>query len=304
MSVKSDTRVVPPVHPLATAVDAASDRVTPARWEVRFRGRTRLGFDLALLTLAAALADFWSNSEKVTGTVLWPALLAVIVICMSYARGAYRRRVKLDSLDDVVSTVWTLLVATSIVVTLQVLADADPGTAARETARLGLIAVVLVAAGRVAVNFWQLQTRRQGETLVPTLIVGAGHIGRTTAKRLLEQPGLGLRPVGFLDKEPREAKRGTQGLPVLGASWDLDRIASEYGIGQVIITFSTAPSDVLLRLVNRCEERGIAVALVPRLFEKMTGVSPSSTSAVSRSSRRDAATRGAGGLPSSTRSTG
>jgi exopolysaccharide biosynthesis polyprenyl glycosylphosphotransferase len=38
----------------------------------------------------------------------------------------------------------------------------------------------------------------------------------------------------------------------------------------VIVTFSTAPSDVLLRLVNRCEELGIAVALVPRLFEKMT----------------------------------
>ena len=237
---------------------------------MRFRGRTRLAFDLALLSLAAVVADVWFHGEKVPRSVLWPALLAVIVVCISYGRGAYRRRLKLDSLDDVVSTVWTLLVATSIVVTLQILADTDAGAAARETARLGLIAVVLVAAGRVAVNFWQLQTRRQGETLVPTLIVGAGDIGRTTAKRLLEQPGLGLRPVGFLDKEPREAKRGTQGLPVLGASWDLDRIASEYGIGQVIVTFSTAPSGVLLRLVNRCEERGIAVALVPRLFEKTT----------------------------------
>ena len=237
---------------------------------MRFRGRARLSFDLALLTLAAAVAHVWSHGENVPGRVLWPALLAVIVVSMSYARGAYRRRLKLDSLDDVVSTVWTMLVATSIVVTLQVLVDANAGTAARDTARLGLVALVLVAAGRVAVNLWQLHTRRQGETLVPTLIVGAGDIGRTTAKRLLEQPGLGLRPVGFLDKEPRQAKRGTQGLPVLGASWDLDRIASEYGIGQVIVTFSTAPSGVLLRLVNRCEERGIAVALVPRLFEKTT----------------------------------
>jgi exopolysaccharide biosynthesis polyprenyl glycosylphosphotransferase len=45
---------------------------------------------------------------------------------------------------------------------------------------------------------------------------------------------------------------------------------AEHGIGQVIVTFSTAPSGVLLRIVNRCEELGIAVALVPRLFEKVT----------------------------------
>ena len=38
----------------------------------------------------------------------------------------------------------------------------------------------------------------------------------------------------------------------------------------MIVTFSTAPSEVLLRIVNRCEERGIDVSLVPRLFEKVT----------------------------------
>jgi lipopolysaccharide/colanic/teichoic acid biosynthesis glycosyltransferase len=57
---------------------------------------------------------------------------------------------------------------------------------------------------------------------------------------------------------------------VLGASWDFENIAAQHGIGQVIVTFSTAPSEVLLRVVNRCEELGIAVALVPRLFEKVT----------------------------------
>jgi exopolysaccharide biosynthesis polyprenyl glycosylphosphotransferase len=59
------------------------------------------------------------------------------------------------------------------------------------------------------------------------------------------------------------------GLPVLGASWDFDEVVVEHGIEQVIVTFSSAPSDVLLRLVSRCEELGIRVALVPRLFEKV-----------------------------------
>ncbi|MGZ4415145.1 MAG: sugar transferase [Gaiellaceae bacterium] len=271
--MKSDSSLAsPPVHPLGSTPIAVTktDRSRRARWDDRFWGRARLGVDVALLIIAAAVADLFVSQMTFADGVLWPVLFGAIVLCMSYARGTYRRRLKLESLDDLVSTVWTVAIATAVVVTLRALVDASPGAAARETVRLGLFAVALVAAGRLAVNLWQLQTRRQGKTLIPTLIVGAGHIGRTTAKRLLEQPQLGLEPIGFLDKEPLEAKKGARRLPVLGASWDLDRIASEYGIGQVIVTFSTAPSDVLLRLVNRCEDLGIAVALVPRLFEKTT----------------------------------
>jgi exopolysaccharide biosynthesis polyprenyl glycosylphosphotransferase len=99
------------------------------------------------------------------------------------------------------------------------------------------------------------------------LIVGAGKVGHLTAKRLLERPELGLRPVGFLDKEPLNMGEMSIGLPVLGASWDLDRIVSEYGVEHVIITFSTAPNKVLVALTRRCWERGISVSLVPRMFE-------------------------------------
>jgi exopolysaccharide biosynthesis polyprenyl glycosylphosphotransferase len=57
---------------------------------------------------------------------------------------------------------------------------------------------------------------------------------------------------------------------VLGASWDLDRVALQFRVEQVIITFSRAPHEVLLRLVKRSEELGVNVAFVPRLFEKFT----------------------------------
>jgi exopolysaccharide biosynthesis polyprenyl glycosylphosphotransferase len=273
MSVKSDTGIASGgVHTLSRpSIDSLAEREQRAKWGDRFWGRARFAVDLSLLVLAVAIADVWSrDGATFAERVLWPALFVGVVLCTSYARGAYRRRLKLDSLDDLVSTGWVLAVATAVVVTARVLFDAGTGTAATETVRLGLIAATLVGGGRVAVNLWQLQTRRHGKALVPTLIVGAGHIGRTTAKRLLEHPELGLEPIGFLDKEPLEAKKSARRLPVLGASWDLDRVASEYGVGQVIVTFSTAPSDVLLRLVNRCEQLGIAVALVPRLFEKTT----------------------------------
>ncbi|MDQ3993443.1 MAG: exopolysaccharide biosynthesis polyprenyl glycosylphosphotransferase [Actinomycetota bacterium] len=58
-------------------------------------------------------------------------------------------------------------------------------------------------------------------------------------------------------------------VPVLGASWDLDRVVAQHGVRHAIIAFSTAPHEVLLRIKSRCEELGVTVSLVPRLFETM-----------------------------------
>jgi exopolysaccharide biosynthesis polyprenyl glycosylphosphotransferase len=56
---------------------------------------------------------------------------------------------------------------------------------------------------------------------------------------------------------------------VLGASWDFDRIVEEHDVGHVIFGFSTAPHQVYLRLLARCEELGMDVTMVPRLFERL-----------------------------------
>ncbi len=261
--VRSALRTADGAHPIA----APREQVLRSD---RFWTRARVGADVLFLVGATVVADLTaSHVSTFAGLVLWPLLFGAIVLCLSYRRGSYARRVKLDTLDDLRATGSVLAIATSVVVTLRVLVENVP-SAAGHSVRLGVFAAGAIACGRVGVNVWQSHTRRQGKALVPTLIVGAGHIGRTTAKRLLEHPELGLRPVGFLDKEPLEGLEDSLGLPVLGASWDFDRIAAEHAVGQVIVTFSTAPSEVLLRVVNRCEQRGIAVALVPRLFEKIT----------------------------------
>jgi exopolysaccharide biosynthesis polyprenyl glycosylphosphotransferase len=106
---------------------------------------------------------------------------------------------------------------------------------------------------------------------VPTLIVGAGTVGRLVAQRLIDNSSLGLEPVGFLDKDPLAADGLQPGfvLPVLGASWDLEEVVREHDVGYVIVTFSTAPTEVLLSLLRRCEALRLNVALVPRLFERV-----------------------------------
>jgi exopolysaccharide biosynthesis polyprenyl glycosylphosphotransferase len=234
----------------------------------RRRRRARLAVDVLALCAAVVAADRLSSGAPVVDRLLWPGLFVAAVLCGSFLHGRYARKIVLDNLEALRRTASAVAVAVAAVVTARVLLEAGP-VPAKDVVRLALIAFALLGFGRVALNFRDVRARRRGDALVPTLIVGAGKVGRLTARRLLERPELGLRPVGFLDREPL-AGAGDECLPVLGASWDLDDVVEAHDVGQVIVTFSTAPSEVLLRIVSRCEERGIGVALVPRLFEKAT----------------------------------
>lgn len=112
--------------------------------------------------------------------------------------------------------------------------------------------------------------RRRGIGLSNTLIIGAGNIGTLISRRLLFNREHGLRPVGFVDKDPLTDAAERLGLPVLGNSRDLPRLIREFDVDMVVLAFSTAPHEVLLRIVTTCQERGIQLTVVPRLFETIT----------------------------------
>jgi exopolysaccharide biosynthesis polyprenyl glycosylphosphotransferase len=179
-------------------------------------------------------------------------------------------RLRLDLLNLVRDLVLVTALAALALLALRVLATDDPA-AAGQTLTVWLTATALLVPARLAQASLELRARRAGAATRNTLIVGAGHVAHLVANRLLERPELGLRPVGFLDKAPLGVERDSAPLPVLGASWDLESVIHRHRVQHVIFTFSTAPHHVLLRMVSRCNELGIDVSLVPRLFEKMTG---------------------------------
>jgi exopolysaccharide biosynthesis polyprenyl glycosylphosphotransferase len=231
----------------------------------------RLSLDSGMLLAASLAASLGSRSASVDAApVGWLLLFSVLVVVAFAARGMYRPQLRADILDELRGVVTGTALAAMAVLTMRAILT-NPADLSAETLRPWAFATVYLAAGRVALHWSRTQARRHGEYLRPTLIVGAGRIGRLTANRLMEQPELGLKPIGFLDKEPIEVAENRVRLPVLGSSWDLDRVVAEHGVQQVIITFSKAPNQVLLRVIRRCEDLGVSVALVPRLFEKITG---------------------------------
>ncbi|HXV58998.1 MAG TPA: sugar transferase [Gaiellaceae bacterium] len=232
--------------------------------------RTCLAVDGLMLFAAIVVADLGAPRAGVPSTpAFWLVAFPLLTFGFMAARGLYRPRIFLHVLDDLRVVVTATALAAMVVLSLRVLAADDPWVAA-QTARLWAFASVYLLIGRVVLSWGELQSRRRGESVRPTLVVGAGKVGRLTARRLLEHPELGLRPVGYLDKEPLEGLPD-DGLPVLGSSYDLDRVIDDHGVRHVVLSFSTAPQSVLLGIMRRCQERGVEVTMVPRFYEKVVG---------------------------------
>jgi FlaA1/EpsC-like NDP-sugar epimerase len=102
------------------------------------------------------------------------------------------------------------------------------------------------------------------------LIIGGGSGGRLVARELVRNPQLRLRPVGFVDDDPRkQGIKDEYGLKVLGSTTaeDLSRILDEVEPDEVVIAIPSAPGTLRARVVTACRERGIPVRTTPTVFE-------------------------------------
>jgi len=226
-----------------------------------------LAGDGALLALAGA-ASFWGASLAGVEPepIGWSLLYAALTLAAIALRGGYRFRLEVSPFEYVGQVVAGTAIAAILVVAARVLLEPSAEIAG-QSVRIWAFATIYLLAARMGVAIGARRPSRRG---LRTLVVGAGAVGRTVARRLRERPELGLVPVGFLDKEPREATAADGAFEVLGASWDLEEVVERHGVEHVIVAFSTAPHAVLLNLVHRCRALELDVSVVPRLFEEVS----------------------------------
>ncbi|HZT44716.1 MAG TPA: exopolysaccharide biosynthesis polyprenyl glycosylphosphotransferase [Gaiellaceae bacterium] len=254
------------IAPTPAPTIGAADPGSP--WVPRSWAWTALGVDVLMLAATVFTAQLITRQTDATRmSLLWVLGFAAVALGLLYKRGLYDWRVRLQTLDDLSRVVMATVLALAGILALRMLLGRTEDVSA-QSVRLWALAAAYLVAGRLALQWLRFETRVGGDSAKPTLIIGAGKVGQLVANRLLEHPEFGLRPVGFLDKEPLADPDAP--VPILGASWDLEQMIEEHGIEHVIVAFSTAPSEVLLREVQRCELAGVGVSLVPRLFEYMT----------------------------------
>jgi exopolysaccharide biosynthesis polyprenyl glycosylphosphotransferase len=257
--------------------DAPSPRVSsrrsfagPLQWALEGRGwrLLRPSVDFLLLCAAVVIALGGVSATLHVSAAGAPVLaLPPLVLLLFYLRGLYRTRLRALLLDGVVPVLSGVSVASMAVAMLgRFLNGQVPSQSV--WLRAWLFALLGVGLGRVALSFAQRWARARGLVGKPVLIMGAGMVGAHVARRLESHPEYGLSPVGFLDEDPRSvAEVGGRNVPVLGTVEDLDATVRRTGVKNLIVAFSSVADERVSRLIQHCQELGIEVSVVPRMFD-------------------------------------
>jgi len=262
----------------ASSAIAAGARTRPSRLRV---GTTLIADELAIL--AASLLAVWVagafddvplisrlivpfEADPHGGTLLF-VLLTPFWIAALWAFGLYRepgRSIGGMNLSESLSGL-TALTAASWLLLIAMVFVSGASTPVATLIAFWMLAVFLVPAARwlSRVTVW---SRSAFEERV--LIIGAGEVGHTLAAKIGKHAEYRMKLVGFLDDgEPRRNGNGGVHLSVIGALGDLHRIVAEEHIDRVIVAFSRARHNDFLRVVRACDDSGVRVNIVPRLFE-------------------------------------
>ena len=137
--------------------------------------------------------------------------------------------------------------------------------------RLWLFSVLYLGVAHAVLLSVRRQALRTTTLGTPTLIVGAGLVGEHLVKRLVGEPRYGLRPVGYLDGDPlpKSDRAAAEFVPVLGGPDDLAEAVQRTCARHVILAFSTEPDHILVGKVTQCQQLGVDVSVVPRLYESI-----------------------------------
>ncbi len=224
--------------------------------------------DFVLLCVAVILALGGVGATLSVPAVRAPLLLLPpLVMVLLYLRGLYRTRLRALVLDGVAPVVSAVSVAAMTVALLGLFVNGQMPSQT-DWVQAWLFALLAVGAGRVVLSLAQRWARAKRLVGKPVLIMGAGLVGSQVARRLEHYPEYGLAPIGFLDDDPRSiAEVGGREMPVLGTVEDLDETVRRTGVRNLIVAFSSVADERVSRLIQRCQELGVEVSVVPRMFD-------------------------------------
>jgi exopolysaccharide biosynthesis polyprenyl glycosylphosphotransferase len=242
----------------------------PLQWALEGSGFgiVRRVVDLFFLCVALVVAlGGFSDVFDATGNRAPLLAMPIVVLALFQLRGVYRTKLRTLVLDALVPVLSGVSVGAMAVAVLGMFVNGKV-PAQGDWVRAWLFSVIGVSLGRTLLSFAQKRARSQRLVGRPVLILGAGLVGAQVARRLESHPEYGLSPIGFLDEDPRSvAEVGGRDVPILGTVDDLERTVEHTGVKQLIVAFSSVTDARVSRLIQQCQELGVEVSVVPRMFD-------------------------------------
>jgi len=192
--------------------------------------------------------------------IMWPTVF--------YFQGLYQRRRLRSRFDELLRVVLAVMLATILLTAFLTFYRPSDFTYSRLFLPIFAgVDVVLVAFSRWLISDILRRIRRSGGNLQIVLIIGAGELGKRLVKSLRAHREYGFSVVGFLDDDPGKQKRKIHGVPVLGTTKQLEAIAEEHHVDQVMIALPMAAHQRVVKLIRRCGQLLVEIKVVPDLLQ-------------------------------------
>ena len=230
--------------------------------------------DAASIMTSLALVR-WINGRVVDDITMAVGLVTVVVFLLISQLTGIHRRSDVSTADQEVSTI-----AATWVLTVMVLALLEFVTGCGDHfTRLVLVtwvvlAPALIGLGRMCLRIVQQGLLRRGIGSRRVAIAGHNELGWQTCQNILNQPGLGLRFVGFFDDRSDHRETTQESVPIgeasklklTGSLAELVASARRGDVDAILITMPMRAEDRIRRLLDQLSDSTASVYIVPDFF--------------------------------------
>ena len=119
----------------------------------------------------------------------------------------------------------------------------------------------------VRTSWWPMRRREQRDAI----LVGAGHASGILAHQIQSHPQSQYRIKGFVDPDPASRGMRLGGIPVLGSTDDIQRIAVACRASVVLVISGTLAGHHLRLLMQACDSAGLALKIIPPIEDLFEG---------------------------------
>lgn len=226
---------------------------------------------IPLLALAIRLEGFTDISSYAFVLGIVTLVFSVVKLAALYAFGFYKRDWHYASIDEmmqIASLMFVLVILETLCFqALYALAILPVHTLPRTLPILdGLLSLLLIGGLRFSVRLGdRLYQLFDSSESCPLLIVGAGDAGVSAAREIQRNLFLGLRPVAFIDDDPRKSNLRIAGLPVVGNCNNIPEVVSSLNIQKVLVALPDAPRATVREITGICQTVGVKTVTLPSI---------------------------------------
>ena len=99
-----------------------------------------------------------------------------------------------------------------------------------------------------------------------TLIIGAGSTGSTVVEELSRRNSI-YEPICFVDDDLEKRGRIINGVPIVGSTQEIPRLAAKYSVSIIIFAIPSMPSGARKTIIENCMKTGCQVRVLPYVSE-------------------------------------